>query len=147
MGRKQPSSEVGFSHSLVCFVGLTAVCLLSGLIENMQIFSLMLEIVCLFGGLICLLIAPERGRSGFKCVMITEGLFKSPQGGAIKRTRAVRRNRRARLSSGQSRERNQSGGWERCHRTQFQHPRIHLSEARKKKSFLAVRFNGQVVHM
>lgn len=34
--------DVGFSYSRVCFVGLTAVCLLSSLIENMQIFSLML---------------------------------------------------------------------------------------------------------
>lgn len=60
----------------------------------------MLEIVCLFWGLIWLLIAPERGRRGFKCVIITEGSFKSPQGFAIKPTGAVRRNQQVRPGSG-----------------------------------------------
>lgn len=72
-----------FFHPLVCFRGRgggrTAVCLLSNLIESMQIFSLMLEIVCLFGGLMRLPIAPERGRGAFACAMIAGGDLRVPR--------------------------------------------------------------------
>lgn len=44
-----------------------------------------------------LVIAPERGRWCFKCVIITEGSFESPQGYAIKPIRAARWNQQVRL--------------------------------------------------